>query len=154
MATTEGFDSKSVGSAPPSYDATPLSVSSPASAQPFSLPSLFSFLLIKPKRTVVLSRIRDIVLTPDVAPSSVSIINTCAADLTAKGFSKFLQTPNIEGHTALYWAIVNNQRQVLLAFDPFISECSPACSSELCLACTLTNDHASFMQLKLADDGK
>ncbi|KAG2741107.1 hypothetical protein P692DRAFT_20907743 [Suillus brevipes Sb2] len=151
MATinpSEGVDSKSIGSAPPSYDRA---VASSASAQSFSLSSLFSFLLIKPKRTVVLSRIRDIVLTPNITPSSISIVNACAADLTTKAFSKLLQTPNIEGHSALYWAIVNNQRQVLLAFAPYISECSPACSSELRLACMITSDHASFMQLKLAD---
>ncbi|KAG1789615.1 uncharacterized protein HD556DRAFT_1205476, partial [Suillus plorans] len=105
------------------------------------------------KHTAVLSRIRDIVLTPDFNPyaSAASIINVCAADLTTKGFSKLLQTPNIEDHTALYWAIVNNQREVVAALAAFISECSPACSSELRLACMATSDHASFTQLKLAD---
>jgi hypothetical protein len=149
-------DNKSVVNAPPSYEATPLSGSFSASAQSFSLSSLFSFLFINHQRTMVLSRIRDIVLTPNFAPSSaLSIINSCAADLTPKRFSKLLQTPNIEGHTALYWAIVNKQREVLSAFAAFISECPPACSSELRLACTLASDHASFTQLKLASiDGE
>ncbi|KAG1836005.1 hypothetical protein DFJ58DRAFT_749959 [Suillus subalutaceus] len=150
---SEGFDDhKSIGNAPPSYEATPLSGSFSASAQSFSLSSLFSFLFINHQRTAVLSRIRDIVLTPNFTPSSaISIINACAADLTPSRFSKLLQTPNIEGHTALYWAIVNNKREVLSAFAAFISECSPACSSELRLACILASDHASFTQLKLAN---
>ncbi|KAG2091972.1 uncharacterized protein F5147DRAFT_779822 [Suillus discolor] len=141
------------GDAPPSYDTTPLSESSSATRQSFSLSSFFSFLFAaRQKRTAVLSRIRDIVLTPDFNQSSAaSIINACAADLTTKGFSKLLQKPNIEDHTALYWAIVNNQREVVVALAAFISECSPACSSELRLACMATSDHASFMQLKLAN---
>ncbi|KAG1807592.1 hypothetical protein EV424DRAFT_1427333 [Suillus variegatus] len=153
---SEDFDDqKSVGAgdAPPSYDTTPLSETSSATLRSFSASSFFSFLFVaRQKRTAVLSRIRDIVLTPDVNPSSAaSIINICAADLTIKGFSKLLQTPNIEDHTALYWAIVNNQREVVVAFAAFISECSPACSSELRLACMATSDHASFTQLKLAN---
>ncbi|KAG2099118.1 hypothetical protein BD769DRAFT_1677474 [Suillus cothurnatus] len=154
MATnlSQSFDdSKSVVNAPASYEATLLPGSFSASAQSFSLSSLFSFLFIDHQRIMVLSRIRDIVLTPNFAPSSaISIINACAADLTPKRFSKLLQTPNIEGHTALYWAIVNKQREVLSAFAAFISECSPACSSELRLACPLASDHTSFTQLKLA----
>ncbi|KAG1807309.1 uncharacterized protein BJ212DRAFT_1485716 [Suillus subaureus] len=152
---SEGFDdNKSTGNAPPSYEATPPSGSFSASVQSFRLSSLFSFLFINHQRTVVLSCIRDIVLTPNFTPSSAnSIINVCAADLTPKRFSKLLQTPNIEGHTALYWAIVNEQREVLSAFAAFIPECSPACSSKLRLACTIASDHASFTQLKLANIG-
>ncbi|KAG1843703.1 hypothetical protein C8R48DRAFT_765417 [Suillus tomentosus] len=123
---SEDFDDqKSVGAgdAPPSYDTTPLSESSSATLQS----SFFSLLFVaRQKRTAVLSRIRDIVLTPDFNPSSAaSIINVCAADLTTQEFSKLLQTPNIEDHTALYWAIVNNQREVVAAFAAFISECCP-----------------------------
>ncbi|KAG1897678.1 uncharacterized protein F5891DRAFT_1279918 [Suillus fuscotomentosus] len=119
---SEDFDDqKSVGAgdAPPSYDTTPLSESSSATLQS----SFFSLLFVaRQKCTAVLSRIRDIVLTPDFNPSSAaSIINVCAADLTTQEFSKLLQTPNIEDHTALYWAIVNN------------------------------HDHASFTHLKLAN---
>ncbi|KAG1857482.1 hypothetical protein F4604DRAFT_1685177 [Suillus subluteus] len=121
---SEGFDDhKSIGNPPPSYEATPLSGSFSASAQSFSLSSLFSFLFINHQGTAVLSRIHDIVLTPNFTPSSaISIINACAADLTPRRFSKLLQTPNIEGHTALYWAIVNNKREVLSAFAAFVSE--------------------------------
>ncbi|KAG2055012.1 hypothetical protein BDR06DRAFT_1007226 [Suillus hirtellus] len=154
---SEDFDDqKSVGAgdAPPSYDTTPLSETSSATLRPFSLSFFFSFLFAtRQKRTAVLSRIRDIVLTPDFNPSSAaSIINVCAAGLTTKEFSKLLQTPNIEDHTAVYWAIVNNQREVVAAFAAFISECSPACSSDLRLACMVTSDHASFTQLKLANN--
>jgi len=99
----------------------------------------------------VLSRIRDIVSAPGFTPSSVApVVNACTAVLSAADFSDLLQTPNIEGHTALYWAIVNNRREAFSVFAAFISEFSSVCSSDLHLACMATSDHALFMQLNLA----
>ncbi|KAG2073075.1 hypothetical protein BDR04DRAFT_1095554 [Suillus decipiens] len=54
--------------------------------------------------------------------SAVSIINAYAAQLTAKRFSKLLRTPNTEGHTALYQAIMN-LTIAFLSWDVFISRC-------------------------------
>ena len=150
IMATKSDDSKSVTNAPPSYD-TITSASSADSAQCKSgFPSVFSFLRIKKERATVLSRIRDLVSTPNFTPSSVaSIVNACAAALTAAEFSDLLQTSNIEGHTAMYWAIVNNRREVLSAFTGFISKFSSACSCDLRLACMVTSDHALFTQLNL-----
>ncbi|KAG1905618.1 uncharacterized protein F5891DRAFT_619271 [Suillus fuscotomentosus] len=53
---------------------------------------------------------------------------------------------------ALYWTIVNNRREALWEFTKFISKFSPACSSDLRLACMIVNDHDLFMQLKLGDN--
>ncbi|KAG1789893.1 uncharacterized protein HD556DRAFT_1395711 [Suillus plorans] len=104
-------------------------------------------------RASVLSRIREIVSSPDFTLSSVApIITSCAATLRAAEFSNLIQEPNIEDHTVLYWTIINNRREALWEFTKFISKFSPACSSDLHLACMIVNDHDLFMQLKLGDN--
>ncbi|KAG1795268.1 hypothetical protein EV424DRAFT_625479 [Suillus variegatus] len=110
--------------------------------------SIFSIGLMKKKRAAVLSRIRDIVLAPDYIPSSVvPNVIACAAALPATEFSKILTQLNIEGHTAPYWAIVNNRPHALWAFIHFISGTSPSVFSDLRIACMITNDHSIFMEL-------
>jgi hypothetical protein len=53
--------------------------------------------------STVLLCIRTIVSSP--APSSVTqTVSACTATLPAAQFSNLLQQPNIEDHTALYWA--------------------------------------------------
>ncbi|OJA09662.1 hypothetical protein AZE42_03661 [Rhizopogon vesiculosus] len=100
--------------------------------------------------TIVLSGIRDLVTGPDFIPSSVApIVNSCAAALSASKFSSLLQSRNIDGHSAMYWAIVNNRLEALSAFTGFISKLSSDCRSDLRLACIATSNHASFMQLNL-----
>ena len=97
------------------------------------------------QRTTVLSSIRDIVSAPDFTPPSVaSAVNACAATLPAAEFSDLLKTPNIAGHTALYWAIVNNRQEAFSALAGFISQFSSVCSSDLRLACLVTSDQALF----------
>ncbi|KAG0693286.1 hypothetical protein DFH29DRAFT_839209, partial [Suillus ampliporus] len=72
--------------------------------------SVFSFLRsCKPDHTSTLSQIRTIVSTPEFKPFVVLIVKTCAVALPVEEFSDILQIPNIEGHTALYWAIVNRR---------------------------------------------
>jgi hypothetical protein len=138
--------SKFHNNAPPSYEET----STSGGAVRCGLPSVLSIRRIQQTRTNVLSLIRDIVSTPDFIPSSVaSIVNSCAASLSATDFSDLLQKPNIEGHTALYWAIVNNRREALITFIEFIPKFSLMCSSDLRLACMTTSDHALFVQLNL-----
>jgi len=102
------------------------------------------------QRAIVLSFIRDLVTTADFTPSSVdSIVTSCAAALSPAGFSDLLQSLNIEGHTALYWAIVNDRLGALWALNEYISEMTYVCSSDLRQACMVTGNHALFMQLKL-----
>ena len=152
MATKVGLfdDGKYDINAPPSYDA----ISTTSALSGYSIqsnsPPVFSSLQIKQARTTVLSLISDIVSTPDFIPSSVApIVNSCAATLPVSEFSDLLQTPNIQGHTAMYWAVVNNRQEALSVFSGFIPKLSSTCSSDLRLACTITSDQALFMQLDL-----
>ncbi|KAG2042875.1 hypothetical protein BDR03DRAFT_942313 [Suillus americanus] len=168
-------DSKSVANAPPPYDSIPTSTSSARSIR--HRPSIFSFQNIKQKisksfihappseatsvssansvqcqkQTTVLSRIRDIVSAPDIidTPSVALIVDACTASLSVAEFSDLLQSPNIEGHTALYWAIVNKRQEAFSAFAVFITKFSPVCSSDLRLACVATHNQALFVQLGL-----
>ncbi|KAG2089617.1 uncharacterized protein F5147DRAFT_780570 [Suillus discolor] len=134
-------------STPPSYDTI--------SASPIQCDqsSIFSSCRLKEKHTAVLSRIRDIVLGPDFIPSSVvPNVNACAAALPAAEFSKILKERNIEGHTALYWVIVNNRPQALWALNKFIfifSYYSSVCEDDLRTACMITSNQEIFIQLAL-----
>ncbi|KAG1800715.1 hypothetical protein EV424DRAFT_420376 [Suillus variegatus] len=148
MATkSEVIDNnKSNTSSPPSYDT--ISNIRVKCRQP----SIFSFLSVWQRCATVLSRIRDLVSATDVTPSSIeSIVHACARDLTAAELSGLLQTPNIEGHTALYWAIVNHRQEVFWAFKLFISKFSSKCSSDLRLACMRTSDNSLFRNLNFQD---
>ncbi|KAG1901028.1 uncharacterized protein F5891DRAFT_1188144 [Suillus fuscotomentosus] len=141
-----------VSDTPPSYDAINTSVSTDSTR---CKRSVFSFLQSKQKhcQALVLSRIHEIVSSPDLNVSSVlSIIKSCAAALPTAEFSNLLQKRNIESHTALYWAIVNHWREVLLEFVKFIPKFSRACSADLRLVCVTASDHDSFMLLNLGDN--
>ncbi|KAG1733356.1 uncharacterized protein EDB91DRAFT_641197 [Suillus paluster] len=102
-------------------------------------------------RATVLSRICDIVSSLNFTSSSFALIlDSCAAALPlAAEFPDLLQQPNIEDHTALYWAIVNNRREALWAFITFISHFPSVCTSDLRLACMTVHDHTLFMELNL-----
>ncbi|KAG1825616.1 uncharacterized protein BJ212DRAFT_1475013 [Suillus subaureus] len=164
MATeSEVFDDgKSITSMPPPYNeiSTPASstVANSVQCTGSRLP-LFSFLQNKYKQTqakltktkqteAVLSHIHDIVSVPNFIPIA-PIVNTCTAALLPAEFSDLLQSPNIEGHTAMYWAAVNGQREAFSVFAAHILKFSSVCSSDLCLACMSTSNHALFMQLNL-----
>jgi hypothetical protein len=171
MASQSDLDSKADIDPPPLYDATPASATRLGVSQSTQSPSarsvFFRMLRSKRKHTsdesrindqshindqsrIVLSRIRELVTSSDVTPSSVvPIVNSCAADISPAGFSDLLQSLNIRDHTAMYWAIMNNRREALLALSGYISKFSPICSSDLRLACMATSNHALFMQLNL-----
>lgn len=104
------------------------------------------------KRKVILSRIRDLVCTPNLIPSSIApVIKTCITQgaLSPTEFSAFLQLPFIEGHSAMYWAILNHRREVLSAFAAHIPRFLLFCVIDMRLACKIINDQASFAQLNL-----
>ena len=64
--------------------------------------------------------ILSVVTTTDYTPSSVaSIVNSCIAALSAEWLSDLLQRHDT---TKMYWAIVNNRREVISAFTGFISK--------------------------------
>ncbi|KAG1878226.1 hypothetical protein F4604DRAFT_1923786 [Suillus subluteus] len=145
-------DRKSVIDSPPTYNNIYASASAEFVKCPDTQPSLFSFFVRNNnKRTMVLSRIRDIVSTTDFISSSVApIVEACAAALSPGEFSDLLQKPNIEGHTAMYWAIVNHQREAISAFAAFIPRFSSVCSSNVRLTCMSISDHCVFAQLNSA----
>jgi hypothetical protein len=100
----------------------------------------------------VYEAISSLVSSPDSTISSVApIVKSCATALSPAKFSNILQKPNIEDHTALYWAIVN-RREALLELIKFILKFSPVCSSDLRLACMAVNDHDSFVLLNLGEN--
>ncbi|KAG2084267.1 hypothetical protein BD769DRAFT_1682236 [Suillus cothurnatus] len=151
MATIAFDNSVSgISDPPPSYDAIYMFDSMDSIRYKRSAFSFLQFKRQKRCRASVLSRIHDIVSSPDFTLFSVApILESCAAALPAGEFSDLLQKLSIEDHTALYWAIVNNRQEALLEFIKFIPKFSPACSSDLRLACMTVSDHNSFMLLNL-----
>jgi hypothetical protein len=151
MATKSELDSKTDTDALPSYDAISFIQSKRQSAQSAISWMLGSKqILTTQSRITALSRIRELVTGPDVTPSSVApIVNSCAADLSAAKFSVLLQSRNVEGHSAIYWALMNDKPEALSAFTGFISKISSSCRSELRIACMETSNNAAFMQLNL-----
>ncbi|OJA09660.1 hypothetical protein AZE42_03665 [Rhizopogon vesiculosus] len=135
--------SKSDTDAPPSYDAIQSKCQS-------SGPVFSRILRQKSTSNTILSCIRDLVTGPNFNPSSVDpIINSCASALSAAKFSSLLQSRNIDGHSAIYWAIVNNRLEAVSASTKFISKLSSGCRSDLRRACMVTSNHTLFTQLNL-----
>jgi hypothetical protein len=92
-------------------------------------------------RTTVLSRIHDLVTNPNYTPySAAPTVNSCAAALSSSEFSDLLQSLNIKGHTAMYWAIVNDRREALPALVEYISQISSLATCAL-RACWLATTH-------------
>ncbi|KAG0704520.1 hypothetical protein DFH29DRAFT_373831 [Suillus ampliporus] len=73
----------------------------------------------------------------------------CCCSTSCKVLQPFCRHIASRGHTALYWAIVNNRPEALSAFFGFISQISSVCSSDLRLACMTASDHALFTRLEL-----
>ncbi|KAG1806676.1 uncharacterized protein HD556DRAFT_330818 [Suillus plorans] len=137
--------------APPSYDAISTSTVSADSIWSKLCRWIFPRASLQSKQEC-LSCIRAIVSSPDYSPSFVAqTASACVATLPAAEFSKLLQQPNIEDHTAPYWAIVNNRLEALWAFMDFIPDPSPACYSDLRLACMMVGDNTLFTQLDLRE---
>jgi hypothetical protein len=151
MATkSEVFDDRKPIDVPPTYDEISSASLLDSVHSICRQPHLFSFLRKKQKRIIILSSIRDIVSNPNITPSSITkIANACAATLTPVQFAHLLQEPNIEGHTALYWSIINHRRETCSALATFIPQSTSVCSSDLRLACIATSDHELFTQLNL-----
>ena len=137
MATNLQLHSSSntTSTAPPSYHAISTPVLPPGGSQ-YKFPRMPR--TPKKQRPIVLSLIRDLVTTADFTPSSVdSIVTSCAAALSPAGISDLLQSLNIEGHTGLYWGIVNDRLGALWALTEYISEMTCVCSSDLRQACMM-----------------
>ncbi|KAG1897698.1 uncharacterized protein F5891DRAFT_1279930 [Suillus fuscotomentosus] len=116
-------------------------------------PSIFSFLSAKQRRATALTQIRKLVSVTDGNTPSGPSSSVAKWDITAAELSNLLQTRNIEGHTAPYWATVNHRQEVRSAFTKLFEvdnfKFSPECSSDLRLACMRTSNHTLFSDLKL-----
>jgi hypothetical protein len=156
------LDSESNMNAPPPYDA--VSMQSKRSVQ-----SALSWMLRRDQncandlscttdlpcttdlsRTTVLSTVCDLIAAPDFTAASMApIVNPYA--LSPAELSDCLQLLNVEGHTPIYWAIVNCRQEAISAYIALISSfpISSACSSDLRLACMVTSNNTVFTQLKL-----
>ncbi|KAF7308764.1 hypothetical protein MKEN_01075500 [Mycena kentingensis (nom. inval.)] len=118
-------------------------------------------------RTTVLGLVRDLVKTPaDETNSAVatSILKSCAEACSANGLSlsALLQEKSIEGHTAIYWAIVKRPAVATTSADAsppssldlltaLLSLAAPLTAdtiSDIRLACLLTSDQALFQRLR------
>jgi hypothetical protein len=152
------LDNEPNTNAPPSYDAV-----STQSKRSF-VRSALSWMLRRDRNcandlprtadlphTTVLSTVRDLAATPDITAASTMAPIVNAYALSPAELSDCLQLLNVEGHTPIYWAIVNCRQEAISAYIALISgfPISSACSSDLRLACMVTSNNAVFMQLKL-----
>lgn len=107
-------------------------------------------------KATVLGLIRDLVKLE--TSSSTSILQSCSEACNAHGLSlsSILQEKAIEGHTALYWAIVKrppeppspNDNDVLTGMLALAEPLTDATISDIRLACLVTSDQRLFQRLR------
>ncbi|RDX48632.1 hypothetical protein OH76DRAFT_644098 [Lentinus brumalis] len=108
-------------------------------------------------RTTVLGLLRDLVKQGD-AKGALGVLESCADACKSYdlSLSSLLQEKSVEGHTPIYWAIVNRPALPPRPDDPdlvsaVLSHAAPltdATVDELRLACLHTSDHALFQKLR------
>ncbi|GJE98197.1 hypothetical protein PsYK624_144200 [Phanerochaete sordida] len=104
----------------------------------------------------VMNLVRDVVKVPDAA--AISVLRNCeeACNSHSLSFAALLQEQTIEGHSAIYWAIIKRPRdlpgaaglelvQTMLAMA---APLSAATISEIRLACLQASDEALFQRLR------
>ncbi|KAI5120813.1 hypothetical protein M0805_003210 [Coniferiporia weirii] len=126
-------------------------------------------------RTTVLGLVRDVVQkgTATVgADAARGILESCASACTAHGvpLGRVLQERSVEGHTPIYWAVVNRRRgpsgttsanmnaggngaeredkDILFALLAHAGPLSPASVADLRLACLVTADNVLYQRLR------
>lgn len=153
---------------PPSYDtiaSESLSTvvdekSSPPSAPPArstasssSTCSTWFSLLPNPRtkqaRQTVISLIRDLVATSTTDNSAAApILASCASALSPLSFSALLQQPTLEGHTPIYWAILNRHTHILPDMLKYAGPLNNPCVADIRLACLASGDQLLFGKLR------
>ena len=104
----------------------------------------------------VMNLVRDVVKVPDVA--AISVLRNCEEACASHNvpFASLLQDKSIEGHSAVYWAIIKRPRdlpgpaglelvQTMLTMAAPLSE---AAISEIRLACLQASDEVLFQRLR------
>ncbi|OAX32735.1 hypothetical protein K503DRAFT_776346 [Rhizopogon vinicolor AM-OR11-026] len=109
----------------------------------------------KQTRQTVLSLIRDLVASTsspssDIPDSSAAapILASCASVLSPSSFSALLQDPTFEGHTALYWVILNRHIHILPQMLRYAGPLNRECVADVRLACLASSDQILFGKLR------
>lgn len=142
-------------------------VSAKSPTSPGSADSLWSW-IPSPSRTrataevkaTIIGLLRELIKRGETGPPAKSILHSCHEVSRAYrlSLSSLLQERCIEGHSALYWAVIKRPKgkelrtdrdtDVLGAFLTYGAPLSPAALSEVRLACLQTADQALFQQLR------
>jgi hypothetical protein len=103
----------------------------------------------KQARQTVISLIRDLVATSTTDNSAATpILASCASALSPSSFSALLQQPTFEGHTPIYWAILNRHAYILPDMLQYAGPLSNACVADIRLACLASGDQLLFGKLR------
>ncbi|KAL0574289.1 hypothetical protein V5O48_007665 [Marasmius crinis-equi] len=112
-------------------------------------------------RTTVLGIVRDVVRQDiDGGVDTRDILESCRAACAdeAISISSLLQEKSIEGHTPLYWAIINRNptspasSDLLMSLLSFAAPLEQATVDEIKLACLITSDQALFQRLRISPE--
>ena len=137
---------------------TPTSISGPPLQQAKQKPRttwLDSFRLsqqAKEVRSTVRSIVRDVVKEPKT-PASMGLLESCADACYSNNlsFSEILQDPSVEGHPAIYWAIVKRPSpddfELITSLMAYSAPLTTETMTEVRLACLHVGDQALFQCL-------
>ena len=106
----------------------------------------------KEVRSTVRSIVRDVVKEPKT-PASMGLLESCADACYSNNlsFSEILQDPSIEGHPAIYWAIVKRPSpddfELITALMSYSAPLTTETITEVRLACLHVGDQALFQCL-------
>jgi len=106
----------------------------------------------KEVRSTVRSIVRDVVKEPKT-PASMGLLESCAGACSSNNlsFSEILQDPSIEGHPAIYWAIVKRPSpddfELITSLMSYSAPLTVETMTEVRLACLHVGDQALFQCL-------
>ncbi|KAG1744743.1 hypothetical protein EDB19DRAFT_1694103 [Suillus lakei] len=133
----------------PSPTATPTRPTASSSSSTTS--SWFSLLpnaRTKQTRQTVISIIRDLVTTTSDYSAATPILASCASALSPTSFSALLQHSTFDGHTPIYWAIVNRHTHILPDMLQYAGPLNNPCIADIRLACLASGDQVLFGKLR------
>ncbi|KAG1745618.1 hypothetical protein EDB19DRAFT_1906134 [Suillus lakei] len=103
----------------------------------------------KQARQTVISLIRDLVTaTTSDNSAATPILASCASALSPSSFSALLQHPTFDGHTPIYWAILNRHTHILPDMLRYAGPLNKACIADIRLACLASGDQVLFGKLR------
>ena len=106
----------------------------------------------KEVRATVRSIVRDVVKQPKT-PASMGLLESCADACASNNlsFSEILQDPSVEGHPAIYWAIVKRPSpddfELITSLMSYSAPLTTETMTEVRLACLHVGDQALFQCL-------